>query len=242
MTNETAALTDDAINAHILDDEDFEALEELLTSDVVPEDCMNLEMLDGFLAAVLSSPQRIEPEVWLPCVWSAHGDDVAFGSGSQMQRAIRLVRRYYNELAATLGEPEGWEPFCYANGEGDGPAIGEEWIDGFAQGLELWAPDWDAGLSPELAERTSAALDALMLRWTDEAADQADDETRLEWLEDAVETVSGILADWRSIGLAPVEFLSVEGPAVSARAAVGRNDPCPCGSGKKYKKCCGATA
>ena len=23
-------------------------------------------------------------------------------------------------------------------------------------------------------------------------------------------------------------------------ATVGRNDPCPCGSGKKYKKCCGA--
>ena len=23
---------------------------------------------------------------------------------------------------------------------------------------------------------------------------------------------------------------------------VGRNDPCPCGSGKKYKKCCGAAA
>ncbi len=23
---------------------------------------------------------------------------------------------------------------------------------------------------------------------------------------------------------------------------VGRNDPCPCGSGKKYKKCCGALA
>jgi len=26
----------------------------------------------------------------------------------------------------------------------------------------------------------------------------------------------------------------------AARAKVGRNDPCPCGSGKKYKKCCGA--
>jgi uncharacterized protein YecA (UPF0149 family) len=23
-----------------------------------------------------------------------------------------------------------------------------------------------------------------------------------------------------------------------ARPAVGRNDPCPCGSGRKYKKCC----
>ena len=28
-------------------------------------------------------------------------------------------------------------------------------------------------------------------------------------------------------------------PRVNA-AKVGRNDPCPCGSGKKYKKCCGA--
>ncbi len=30
-------------------------------------------------------------------------------------------------------------------------------------------------------------------------------------------------------------------PVVKA-AKVGRNDPCPCGSGKKYKKCCGAKA
>jgi preprotein translocase subunit SecA len=25
----------------------------------------------------------------------------------------------------------------------------------------------------------------------------------------------------------------------SEKKTVGRNDPCPCGSGKKYKKCCG---
>jgi preprotein translocase subunit SecA len=29
-------------------------------------------------------------------------------------------------------------------------------------------------------------------------------------------------------------------PIVNKGAKVGRNDPCPCGSGKKYKKCCGA--
>ncbi|MGC2082083.1 MAG: SEC-C metal-binding domain-containing protein, partial [Bradyrhizobium sp.] len=28
-------------------------------------------------------------------------------------------------------------------------------------------------------------------------------------------------------------------PARSNAPKVGRNDPCPCGSGKKYKKCCG---
>ncbi|MCU0656380.1 MAG: SEC-C domain-containing protein [Polyangiaceae bacterium] len=29
-------------------------------------------------------------------------------------------------------------------------------------------------------------------------------------------------------------------PVQSAHLKVGRNDACPCGSGKKYKKCCGA--
>ena len=28
-------------------------------------------------------------------------------------------------------------------------------------------------------------------------------------------------------------------PVKSAHPKVGRNDPCPCGSGKKYKRCCG---
>jgi uncharacterized protein YecA (UPF0149 family) len=31
-------------------------------------------------------------------------------------------------------------------------------------------------------------------------------------------------------------------PALRDGPKVGRNDPCPCGSGKKYKKCCGRTA
>lgn len=31
-------------------------------------------------------------------------------------------------------------------------------------------------------------------------------------------------------------------PVVREGPRIGRNDPCPCGSGKKYKKCCGAAA
>ena len=33
--------------------------------------------------------------------------------------------------------------------------------------------------------------------------------------------------------------LGGEKPIVREEPKVGRNDPCPCGSGKKYKKCCG---
>lgn len=42
-----------------------------------------------------------------------------------------------------------------------------------------------------------------------------------------------VFVDGKEITAPPVKR---QGPAV------GRNDPCPCGSGKKYKKCCAATA
>ena len=70
--------------------------------------------------------------------------------------------------------------------------------------------------------------------------------TFLEWLQD-----SGRLADGRALGLfvaalAPAyrERCSPQGglripPVVKKTADIGRNEPCPCGSGKKYKKCCG---
>jgi preprotein translocase subunit SecA len=47
----------------------------------------------------------------------------------------------------------------------------------------------------------------------------------------------------RAPAMAPTRGLrTASAPALApaTRAKVGRNDPCPCGSGKKYKKCCGA--
>ena len=50
---------------------------------------------------------------------------------------------------------------------------------------------------------------------------------------------------------APKPQVKLSGPSLESAIAVaearktakiGRNDPCPCGSGKKYKKCCGANA
>lgn len=36
---------------------------------------------------------------------------------------------------------------------------------------------------------------------------------------------------------APIPDVPIE--QAKSERSVGRNDPCPCGSGKKYKKCCG---
>ncbi|HRP96640.1 MAG TPA: UPF0149 family protein [Rhodocyclaceae bacterium] len=223
-----------------LDDDEFDALEELLTSDVVPEDCMNLEMLDGYLAAVIASPVAVTPGQWLPGVWSAHGDEAPLASGSRMQRVIGLVLRYYNELATTIGQPDGWEPFCYAGSDGEPLEVGEEWIEGFEQGLELWPEDWEAGVPEADARAVRELLDDLLAPWDDAGGQDVDEETRLQWLEAARDALGAITARWRALGLPGPEPLAVDPPPSPAAAGPGRNDPCPCGSGKKYKKCCGA--
>jgi uncharacterized protein len=227
----------------LLNDEDLEALEEVLVSDAVPDECMDLEMLDGFLAGVLLSPTPIATNRWLPEVWSAYGEESDFGGGADVQRAIQLVLAYYNEIATTLGredEDERWEPFCFAlDDQSEGFGLGDEWIDGFVHGLELWPEDWPEGLPDELVDTVQEALQETIEPWDDEEAAAADEETRLAALAAAGEVVHDIYLGWRGIGLPAPQPLALD-VALASTSGPGRNEPCPCGSGKKYKKCCGA--
>ena len=61
----------------------------------------------------------------------------------------------------------------------------------------------------------------------------------------AAENKKAVADVFASMMSRPVRFVPAARPAVPAAGmapggtVVGRNDPCPCGSGKKYKKCCG---
>ena len=65
----------------------------------------------------------------------------------------------------------------------------------------------------------------------DEMEDWDDWDDRLDAAEDTL----------IHFGSTPLDLPSWEPPAIPyiAPPKVGRNDPCPCGSGQKYKKCCG---
>jgi SEC-C motif-containing protein len=74
-----------------------------------------------------------------------------------------------------------------------------------------------------------------------------DDEGEVEFI--ASFSQKGVRADHRELATfarSGGEWFFVDGkevkaqPVVRAAPKVGRNDPCPCGSGKKHKKCCGA--
>ena len=76
-----------------LSDSDYDELEAFLGSNVVPQDCMDLEMLDGFLTAIVSGPELIQPSEWLPVLWSDSQRSVTpvFQNNEQGERILSLV-------------------------------------------------------------------------------------------------------------------------------------------------------
>ena len=47
----------------------LDELSALLESDLTPEDCMDISMLQGYLTAVLLGPEVTDPEKWLNGIW-----------------------------------------------------------------------------------------------------------------------------------------------------------------------------
>ena len=124
-----------------LSDVDYDELETFLGSNVVPQDCMDLEMLDGFLTAIVSGPELIQPSEWLPVLWSDSQRSVTpvFQNNEQAERILSLVLRLQQSIRRTLAEsPTRFKPLLYhAEAEKDerSPPEASAWCEGFMTGV-----------------------------------------------------------------------------------------------------------
>lgn len=143
-------------------------------------------------------------------------------------------------LLASLPEAERAE--ALAGGE-PLPAFARDWAVGFLAVVDTWADDWALPRDKALAADMADALDCIAALDSDDTAPPAFNlydedgpstisEERMNAYGEALWAVYDLHAIARALGprTAPVR----------AAATPGRNDPCPCGSGRKYKKCCGA--
>ncbi|NEW94807.1 UPF0149 family protein, partial [Rhodopseudomonas sp. BR0M22] len=94
-------------------------------------EAMQLEELDGFIAALLVCPEMIAPGDWLPAVWGGDADEPApFTDLDHANSIFALIMQHYNEIATTLAaHPERYRPLM--PGIGTGNVVWEMWIDGF---------------------------------------------------------------------------------------------------------------
>ena len=224
--------------AQPLSDAEFDELDQFLQSDASPDDCMDISMLDGFLTALLIGPNTLMPSRWLPTVYGeTEQDPMTWKSPGQAQHILGLIMRHMNDILFHLREaPDHYAPVVYEREhEGKMIAILDEWCIGFMKGVQIDADAW-APLFDGVDEQ--AFLLPIILYGTEEGWKELDSKPDLadrhdQFAESLADCVLQIQEYWLPLRKAAMTLRRDE-------PKTGRNDACPCGSGKKFKKCCGA--
>ena len=218
-----------------------------------PAGTLRYHELQGFLFTVVSAPERIPPSDWLPIVFS--DQEVDYASRDEAQEILGQIMVLYNTVnAAVMDAPTLLPADCplqddvLANFEDAAPMA--QWSRGFLLGHQWLEELWKEHLPEELAEELAATLMTLTFFSSRALAEAfvAENTGEEQSLETAAATIHGILpravAQYAHMGRSIAAVLmehDAEAPEPTRTTKVGRNAPCPCGSGKKYKRCCGAT-
>lgn len=200
-------------------------------------DAMLISDLDGYLAGVIVCPELILPGEWLPLVWGSDAGGSPFADEREARWYVELVMEHYNAIIRTLTRGQGrYTPFLEVDARHD-EILWELWIEGFEAAMKLRPDSWMQVVETG-DERASAAL-AGMITLAEIARDESDlERDAIEALtQEAPDLIPGwveLLNHWRLEYHATAPAADVPHPV-----KVGRNEPCPCGSGRKHKKCCG---
>lgn len=204
--------------------------------------------IDGYVAALIVCPETVEPSEWLPGIW---GWDRAFSDGVGAEAAIAAVMDYYNRTAELLASfPEEYAPVLqidYTTGE----PMWDMWIDGFERAMQLRPDSWqEIALSgDEAASASVCTILALSEICCGRSELTEEAENALDRLAPGLipEFVANLYAwsqsremDRRAARAAGFpNGARGDGPPDFGRK-MERNELCPCGSGRKYSRCCGA--
>ena len=215
---------------------------------------------DDYLAALLALPfeaneaKEADPEAGsfaddaqqarFMTLWHQRWAEVATALDSEVD-SLEDDRCYHPEVMDIRGAVAEMAPEEQAAFKGeDLPAFAQVWALGFMFAVEYYPDDWTAPRDKDAAKWLDDALEAIVVMTEDdtdapEVSPLSEDGApstsiaRLNAFGEAIWAVYDLRELWKTLG-PRVETVRKE-------AAPGRNDLCPCGSGRKYKKCHGAT-
>jgi uncharacterized protein len=201
---------------------------------------MNLEELDGFFAALIAGSETVLPSEYYPEVFGGEMSDACeFTSLDQANEILGLMMRHWNTIAGTLFKGEVYLPLLLE--EEVGTAHGNDWARGFMRGMDMRHDGW-AGLVED-EEHGVCLIPMMMLRYEhDEDPEMRPEPITPEKRETVIlHMAAGLVGAYRYFHERPEDRVGTTFKSEPRRniSKVGRNEPCPCGSGKKYKKCCG---
>lgn len=230
---------------------EMQQLAEFLSAPERPRSTFTLHELRGFLYAVACSPEPIISSDWLNAIFA--GAEVEFSGEGEIGQLAGIILTLYdqtveridkqlaeddNRLPCELREP------ILANLEREAPL--QQWAQGFLAGHEWLEQVWNEYLPPQLTDQLDGMLVGPIFFSSRDAAESLFKETKHTSLEELAESILVLFREsvlsYARLGLglsaAAAEVASeVQLPIRSEK--IGRNELCPCGSGKKYKRCCG---
>jgi len=240
--------------------EDFDALDAELDlmrerDDEIPQ----WEFCEGFLAALICMRQPLPPEEYWPVLlgedfrpmahmefvlrWRRRWEEIAFALDQPVE-LLEDERTYHPEALDTRGAILAMPAEERLEGDlAELPAYAQVWALGFMYAVESWPELWMPPRDREVAQMLDAALEDIVAltepdrgepavsMYSDDGPPSVSNE-RIEAVAAGIWAVYALRQMWRSIGPRVDPVRKADEP--------GRNDPCPCGSGKKYKKCHGA--
>jgi uncharacterized protein len=212
-----------------------------LRSQHVPAFTMSLEELDGYFCAIAACPNIATPDEYMPNLWNLNSETRAspnYDSEAQAEYVDTLITRHMNAITARLEAGYPHEPLTGSRYDAD---RGLEWAIGFARGATLHAPEWGAR-GDEDARNLLGVVTAIV----DPDADDSrawPPSLRSKLFDRLPLILLSVHHAWR--GRDPSKFKQKDVNAdrrlpLRVGRKIGRNEPCTCGSGKKYKRCCGS--
>jgi len=210
---------------------ELDRLETLLSSDLFRGEAMPLDALQGLFFAVACARDLVAPSRWMPV---ALGENPEYENREQAQEVLDLVMGFYNQCVHAVAA-EDFTLLVYER-EGGKDDL-ETWCAGYLEGVDLAVPSWYEAVDPD-------EVDELLFPFIVLAGELPEQERRqykpAEWrrlvnsCDDALDDAIVLVREYWKVLRNPPKSVRRESPKT------GRNDPCPCGSGKKFKQCCGA--
>lgn len=246
-------------------EQEIEALDALCQRMAGFDDRVSLEWLDGYMSALLAGPRRIALEEWLPLfaegvferTFADPADALAASAAIEARWAVLADQLDPEQilddpdvlrlapLMIELTDEDKQRLVDEGHVQADELALlektGEVWASGFGEATQDFPNDWP---EPDLETEEGQLYDETLLRIVSLTMDdeelkevfeelyEGEELSRDELIQEALYAAQDLRLYWLDHAPKP--------PPRRVDALPGRNDPCPCGSGKKFKKCHGA--
>jgi len=201
--------------------------------------------MDGFMHALAIGPETVMPSRWLPKVWG-QPDGAMMPPGLDMDEinhVLGLVMRHFNNIVWGFEQSPPVTMPCWHMMHYDGTREFEDaemWAYGFTEGVKLSQAAWQPLMRHPDGQRWYRPIGLL---GADDFSPDQDALTRTpEQRERLAHGIEDSLLKIHAFWLPLRHAVAEREHAQRMSTKVGRNEPCPCGSGKKFKKCCGGPA